>query len=112
MTIIDLYRKMLIPHIATLLVPIYLLIFSTMVQATPSFTSSSSNCITFDSEERIITVACRTSNLTEINNQLKDPGVLHRDEVVDKGWILNAGIIVTQNATLYVNSSDSPWLKI
>jgi mannuronan 5-epimerase len=112
MTILDLYRKMLIPRISTLLVPIYLLIFRTMVQATPSFTPSSSNCITFDSEERIITVTCRTSNLTEIDNQLKDQGVLHTDDVVDKGWILNAGIIVTQNATLYVNSSDSSWLKI
>ena len=79
MTIFDLYRTMLIPHISTLLVvPTFQFI------ATPSFNLSSSNCITFDSEERIITVTCRTSNLTEIDNQLKDPGVLHKDEVVDK----------------------------
>ncbi|MGC1134082.1 MAG: right-handed parallel beta-helix repeat-containing protein [Nitrososphaeraceae archaeon] len=100
-------------HISSLLVvPIFLLIFSTMVQATPSFTSSPPNCITFDSEERIITITCRTSNLTEIDNQLKDPDVLHRDKVVDKGWIMNAGITVVQNATLYINSSDTSLLKI
>ena len=51
-------------------------------------------------------------NLTEIDNQLKNPDVLRRDEVADKGWILNAGITVAQNATLYINSRDTSWLKI
>ena len=77
MTILDLYRAMQTSHISALLVVlIFPLIFSTPVYSTPSFTPSSSNCITFDSEERIIMVTCRTSNLTEIDNQLKDPGVL------------------------------------
>lgn len=73
---------------------------------------SSSNCIAFDSEEKMITITCRTSNLTAIDNQLKSPVVLHRDEDVDKGWILNAGITIAQNSTLYINSSDTSWLKI
>lgn len=97
---------------ALLVIPTFLSIFISMVQATPSFNQSSSNCITFDSEEKIITIMCGTSDLTEIDNQLRNPVVLHRDENVDKGWILNAGITVAQNATLYINSSDTSWLKI
>jgi poly(beta-D-mannuronate) C5 epimerase len=110
---LDLYRAMLTLHNSALLViPTFLSIFISMVQATPSFNQSSSNCITFDSEEKIITIMCGTSDLTEIDNQLRNPVVLHRDENVDKGWILNAGITVAQNATLYINSSDTSWLKI
>ncbi len=77
-----------------------------------SLTGLPSNCITFDSEERIITITCKATNLTEIANQLKDPNVLSRDAQVDKGWILNAGIIVAENAALYINSTDTLWLKI
>jgi mannuronan 5-epimerase len=110
---LDLYRAMLTLHNSALLViPTFLSIFISMVQATPSFNQSSSNCITFDSEEKIITIMCGTSDLTEIDNQLRNPVVLHRDENVDKGWILNAGITVAQNVTLYINSSDTSWLKI
>jgi mannuronan 5-epimerase len=113
MTDLDLYRAMLTRHNSALLVILtFLSIFISMVQATPSFNQSSSNCITFDSEEKIITIMCGTSDLTEIDNQLRNPVVLHRDENVDKGWILNAGITVAQNATLYINSSDTSWLKI
>jgi mannuronan 5-epimerase len=113
MTNLDLYRAMLTRNNSALLViPTFLSIFISMVQATPSFNQSSSNCITFDSEEKIITIMCGTSDLTEIDNQLRNPVVLHRDENVDNGWILNAGITVAQNATLYINSSDTSWLKI
>ena len=111
MTDLDLYSVMLTQYNSALLIIfIFLSIFSSMVQATPF--NPSSNCITFDSEEKIITITCGTSNLTEIDNQLRNPVVLHRDENVDKGWILNAGITVAQNATLYINSSDTSWLKI
>jgi mannuronan 5-epimerase len=78
----------------------------------PSLTGSPSNCVTFDSEERNITITCKTTNLTEIANQLKDPSVLAKDKTVDKGWILNAGLTVAQNAILYINSTDTSWLKI
>jgi parallel beta-helix repeat protein len=78
----------------------------------PSLTGSPSNCVTFDSEERNVTITCKTTNLTEIANQLKDPSVLAKDKTVDKGWILNAGLTVAQNAALYINSTDTSWLKI
>jgi hypothetical protein len=36
---------------------------------------------------------------------------LNRDSSVNV-WRLNAGISVSQNATLYINSTDTSWLKI
>jgi hypothetical protein len=69
-------------------------------------------CVIFNSEERMIIINCKNTNLTQIESQLKDPDVLHRDAYFDKGWVLNAGITVAENAVLYINSSDTSWLKI
>lgn len=77
-----------------------------------SLTGLPSICIRFDSEERTIIITCRSTNLTEIYNQLRDQDIIRRDSVVDKGWVLNAGLTVSQNATLYINSTDTSWLKI
>src|SRR5215216_1097937 len=33
-------------------------------------------------------------------------------ETTDGVWLLNAGIIIEQGATLYINSTDTSWLKI
>ncbi|MGB8642756.1 MAG: right-handed parallel beta-helix repeat-containing protein [Nitrososphaeraceae archaeon] len=73
---------------------------------------ATSECVTFDSEERMITINCRTANLTQINSQIKNPDVIRKDANVDKGWLLNAGITIAENAILYINSSDTSWLKI
>jgi len=79
----------------------------------PSTTANSNfKCVTFDSEERVITITCSATDLTHVNDQLKNPDVLTRDNSSDKGWILNAGITIAQNAMLYINSSDTSWLKI
>jgi mannuronan 5-epimerase len=72
---------------------------------------SSSKCITYNPEEKVITITCKSSTLTDINNQLKDPDVLHK-ETIDGVWLLNAGIIIEQGATLYINSTDTSWMKI
>jgi mannuronan 5-epimerase len=107
----------------SLIIVFFTLSYTTSIYATSSDSSSSetenpslmgrpSSCVTFDSEERIITITCRTANLTEIANQLKNPDVLARDRTVDKGWILNAGITVAPNAALHINSTDTSWLKI
>jgi len=68
--------------------------------------------VTFDSEERMITINCRTANLTQIDSQIKNPDGIRKDTNVDKGWLLNAGITIAENAILYINSSDTSWLKI
>jgi len=77
-----------------------------------SSSDASSECVTFDSEERMITINCRTINLTQIDSQIKNPDVIRKDTNVDKGWVLNAGITIAENAILYINSSDTSWLKI
>jgi parallel beta-helix repeat protein len=77
-----------------------------------SSSDATSECVTFDSEERMITINCRTANLTQINSQIKNPDVIRKDANVDKGWLLNAGITIAENAILYINSSDTSWLKI
>ena len=75
-------------------------------------TTTNSNCVTFDSEARVITITCSVTDLTRVYDQLQDPNILTRDNSSDKGWILNAGITIAQNAILYINSSDTSWLKI
>jgi parallel beta-helix repeat protein len=86
-----------------------LTIYSSHAQTTESF--SSPECITYDSEEKVITIICNSATLTDINNQLKDPDVLHK-ETTNGVWLLNAGIIIEQGATLYINSTDTSWMKI
>lgn len=71
-----------------------------------------SECVTFNSEERMIKVTCTATNLSRIADQLKDRDVLQEEAGVEKSWILNAGVTVAENSTLYVNSTDTLWLKI
>ena len=65
----------------------------------------------YDSEENMITVNCKSANLTDIDNELKDPDILHRETYNDV-WLLNANIVVDEDAALYINSTDTSWLKI
>jgi hypothetical protein len=58
----------------------------------------------------MITIACGSASLSDINNQLKDSSILQKGN--NGEWLLNAGITVAQNAALYINSSDTSWLKI
>ena len=76
--------------------------------------SSSGGCIRYDSEERTITVNCKSANLTDIDNQLKDSRILHKENSIndDTIWLLNAGIVLAKDGTLYINSTDTSWLKI
>ena len=55
--------------------------------SSPNVTSA---CVTFNSEERMMAISCKTTDLTQIDNQLKDSDVIHKDAYIDKGWILNA----------------------
>jgi mannuronan 5-epimerase len=83
----------------------------TTEQSFSSSSSSSSECITYNPEEKVITITCKSATLTDVNNKLKDPNILHK-EATNGVWLLNAGIIIEQDATLYINSTDISWLKI
>ena len=84
--------------------------------------SPSSSCINYTPGEKIIRVGCASATLSDIDKYLGDPAVLHKESAAvsnrvdssSKGntWILDAGIVIENDATLYVNSSDTSWLKI
>jgi mannuronan 5-epimerase len=96
-----------------LLLPLTIISFhaQTTEQSFSSSSSSSSECITYNPEEKVITITCKSATLTDVNNKLKDPNILHK-EATNGVWLLNAGIIIEQDATLYINSTDISWLKI
>ena len=57
---------------------------------------------------------CDSANLTDIYNQLRNSDVLEKAESLTSGqvWLLDAGIIIKNGATFYINSTDTSWLKI
>jgi mannuronan 5-epimerase len=90
----------------------------TITAATTSTATTSatpSNCITYNSKERLITITCHSVRLTDIANKLKDTTILKKESSssgVAAVWLLNAGIVIDKGATLYINSTDTKWLKI
>src|SRR5215210_3478591 len=75
----------------------------------------STSCIIYDPSDRLITITCGSASLTDIDNQIKDANILHKENNGDDDdtvWLLNAGVIVTENVTFYINSTDTKWLKI
>ena len=75
-------------------------------------------CITYDPSTNFITVTCNSATLTDIDNQLNDNTILDKEQPQQQQqsnngvWLLNAGIVVADKATLYINSTDTTWLKI
>ena len=61
-------------------------------------TESSSACITYDPNDNIITITCKSATLTDIDNQLKDPDILQIENIASKVWLLNAGIVIENQA--------------
>lgn len=87
--------------------------WSTQVFASTSNLSSSesSPCIRYDGVNRVISITCKTSTLTDIYNQINDTSILDK-ETTDGVWVLNAGIIIEPNAKLVIDEGDTRWLKI
>ena len=81
-------------------------------------TAGSSSCINYDPSARLITVTCTSASLTDVYNSLNDPNILgierQRESSSSSGnlWLLNANLKISQGATLYINSTDTAWLKI
>src|SRR5215207_7176718 len=94
-------------------VVIVLIFFPILIAYSSSSTevSDSSKCITYDTDVNVITIICEDVSLTDINNEIRNPDVLHK-EGTDGDWLLNSGIVVEQGASLYLNSTDIRWLKI
>src|SRR5215475_599661 len=90
-----------------------ILILSSLVQPIDislGQTPQASRCITYDPEEKLIRITCNSASMTDIDNQLKNPNILHKE--AGRVWVLNSGIVIEQGATLHINSTDTSWLKI
>ena len=77
----------------------------------PSFSGVTNNsCINYDSANRTIYLCGGSTNLSTINRIINSSDALNNTS--DKNWILNANISIANNATLFINSTDTQWLRI
>ena len=80
---------------------------------TPLAAGNGNGCISYDSVERLITVSCKSSTLTDIYNQLNDPSILNKEQQQRNDvWLLNANITINKGSTLTIDPTDTTWLKI
>jgi mannuronan 5-epimerase len=82
---------------------------STPASSTPA-SSYNESCVSYDPSSRTITIRCKPTNLTDIDNHLNDDSVL--DKQANGIWLLNAGITIDKGAVLNIDSRDVKWLKI
>ena len=68
------------------------------------------SCVRYDISNKAINICGGAVSLTQINSVLKNPSVLNQTS--KKNWFLNANVNIGNKATLFVNSSDTDWLKI
>jgi mannuronan 5-epimerase len=68
-------------------------------------------CITYHSSDRTIRISCNSANLTDISNAIKNSKILKK-ESSNKIWLLKANLEVENRSKLYINSTDTSWLKI
>jgi hypothetical protein len=97
------------PVIVILLTAVMAVVFTSSLCSTSvlasisnSHSSESSSCISFDSSERVISITCKTSTLTDIYNQINDKTILDK-ETSDGVWLLNAGINIEHGAKLVID---------
>ena len=68
------------------------------------------SCVYYDSPNRTIYLCGGSTNLSTIDRIINSSDVLNNTS--DKNWILNANISIENGATLFINSTDTLWLKI
>src|SRR5919198_5348277 len=70
-----------------------------------------SDCVNYDNHTRTINICSGNLSLAKVISILKNPTILNRTSA--KNWFLNANILIRgANATLFINSTDTDWLKI
>jgi poly(beta-D-mannuronate) C5 epimerase len=72
---------------------------------------SQPRCITYNPTIRTIRVSCIFARISDIDNIVHDNAVLS-EESSDGIWLLNSNLVISKGATLYINSTDTKWLKI
>jgi parallel beta-helix repeat protein len=67
-------------------------------------------CVTYDNSTRTINICGGAATLDTVNIVLENPSLLNNTS--EKNWFLNANIRISNGATLFINSTDTNWLKI
>ncbi|MFZ0695986.1 MAG: right-handed parallel beta-helix repeat-containing protein, partial [Nitrososphaeraceae archaeon] len=67
-------------------------------------------CVTYDNSTRTINICGGAATLDTVNIVLQNPSLLNNTS--EKNWFLNANIQISNGATLFINSTDTNWLKI
>jgi parallel beta-helix repeat protein len=77
----------------------------------PSFSGvTNKSCVNYDSVNHTIYLCGGSTNLSAINRIINSSDALNNTS--DKNWILNANVSIANNATLFINSTDTQWLRI
>ena len=77
----------------------------------PSFSGvTNKSCVNYDSVNHTIYLCGGSTNLSTINRIINSSDALNNTS--DKNWILNANVSIANNATLFINSTDTQWLRI
>ena len=88
------------------------LFFQTIYSAIPTQQGgvTAAGCTTYDPTIRLIAIVCGATSLSDIYKLLNDPSILNKG--LNGVWILNSNLRIGRNAALYINSTDTKWLKI
>ena len=68
-----------------------------------------SECIEYDPETVTIKVICGTFNLSQLDKAVANSELLSSNE---EEWLLSANLEISENATVFINSTDTNWLKL
>ena len=75
-----------------------------------SAVSSNNTCVTYDSINRTVNICGGSADLRTIDQVINNSDILNNTS--HKNWILNANVSVENGATLFINSTDTDWLRI
>ncbi len=71
---------------------------------------SNSFCVNYDNRTMTINICGGKMDMTELDSIINNSKILNQTS--PKNWFLNANILIAKGATLFVNSTDTDWLKI
>ena len=83
---------------------------SSSPKASPSLFNNDNTCVLYDRANLTISLCGGSTNLSTINQIINSSDILNKTS--DKNWILNANILIENGAKLFINSTDTDWLRI
>jgi parallel beta-helix repeat protein len=72
--------------------------------------SNNNTCVTYSGINRTVNLCGGSADLSTIDQVINSSDILNNTS--HKNWILNASISVENGATLFINSTDTDWLRI